>query len=119
MAFKDSTLERLGKGLELIILGYFFKVIIADNCASLSDSVYSNPAAASVLSTYVGVLGFSVQLYFDFLGYTHIARGSSLLFNLQLPINFNHPFHSANMPTSGNAGRFRFRAGSMTISLFL
>ncbi len=91
------TLERLGKGLELILLGYFFKIIIADNCASLSDSVYSNPAAASVLSTYVGVLGFSVQLYFDFLGYTHIARGSSLLFNLQLPINFNHPFHAANM----------------------
>jgi alginate O-acetyltransferase complex protein AlgI len=90
-------LERLGKGLELVILGYFFKVIIADNCAVLSNSVYANPAAASVLSTYVGVLGFAVQLYFDFLGYTHIARGSSLLFNLKLPINFNHPFHSANM----------------------
>jgi alginate O-acetyltransferase complex protein AlgI len=38
-----------------------------------------------------------VQLYFDFLGYTHIARGASLLFNIELPLNFNHPLNATNI----------------------
>lgn len=99
--YKDGiqkpTFERLGKGLELVLLGYFFKLIIADNCAAISDPVYANPSAANASSTYVGVLAFATQLYFDFLGYTHIARGTSLLFNLELPINFNHPLNADNM----------------------
>lgn len=89
--------ERLGKGLELVILGYFFKLILADNCAAIADPVYANPAAANSLAVYVAVMCFGVQLYFDFLGYTHIARGTSLLFNLELPMNFNHPLNADNM----------------------
>ncbi len=99
--YKDGiqrpTLERLGKGLELVLLGYFFKLIVADSCAAISDPVYANIAAVNTFGTYVAVLGFACQLYFDFLGYTHIARGTSLLFNLQLPINFDHPLNSENM----------------------
>ncbi len=96
-AIEIPSLERLGKGLELILLGYLFKIGFANNAAMLSDPVYANPGEASIPATYIGVLGFMVQLYFDFLGYTHIARGVSLLFNIELPLNFNHPLHATNI----------------------
>ncbi len=88
---------RVGKGLELLVLGYMFKLIIADNCAGIADPVFAKPESASVLATYTAVLAFAGQLYFDFLGYTHIARGASLMFNLELPINFKHPLNADNM----------------------
>ncbi len=88
--------ERVRKGFELLVLGFFFKVVIADSFVWLIDPVYANPDAATVLSAYTAALAFCVQLYLDFLGYSHIARGSSLLFNIELPINFNHPFSATS-----------------------
>lgn len=89
------SLVRIGRGLELIFLGYLFKVLIADPASMVVDPLFHDSKAAqaaSVLVTYLGVLGFTVQIYFDFMGYTHIARGISLLFDIELPLNFNHPY---------------------------
>lgn len=91
------TLERFGKGLELLILGYFFKTVIANTCVPLVDPVFAHPQQASVLDLHQSAIVFSTQIYFDFLGYTHIARGVSLLFNLELPINFDHPLNATSM----------------------
>jgi alginate O-acetyltransferase complex protein AlgI len=89
--------ERLAKGLELIVLGYLFKVVIADPMGTVSRDVFNNPANASPLSCLTSVAQFACCLYFDFLGYTHIARGVSLLFNIELPVNFNHPLVATNI----------------------
>ena len=91
------SLKRLGKGLELIVLGYLFKIAFANNAALLSDPLYANPMKHTALETYIAVLAFAVQLYFDFMGYTHIARGVSLLFNIELPLNFNHPYNANSL----------------------
>jgi len=88
--------ERVRKGFELLVLGFFFKTVIADSFIWLIDPVYANPEAATVLGAYTAALAFCVQLYMDFLGYSHIARGSSLLFNIELPINFNHPYSATS-----------------------
>lgn len=88
--------ERFAQGFELIVLGYAFKTIIANNCALVADPVFANPKAASALMAYVAAMAFTAQLYFDFLGYTHIARGVSLLFNIELPKNFAHPANAGN-----------------------
>jgi alginate O-acetyltransferase complex protein AlgI len=89
--------DRLAKAAELIILGFFCKLAIADSIAPIVDPIYADASSASTLSIFIGGFGFITQLYFDFLGYTHVARGSSLLFNIELPVNFDHPFHSTNM----------------------
>ena len=94
---KLPSLERLAKGFELILLGYCFKVLIADYAAKISDPVFASPETVGVLVTYAGVLAFTVQIYFDFMGYTHIARGVSLLLNIEMPLNFNHPYHAQNI----------------------
>jgi alginate O-acetyltransferase complex protein AlgI len=88
---------RITNGLVLILLGYLFKVLIADPVAVLVEPVFSPPHDVGVLQAYLGVLAFTVQIYFDFMGYTHIARGISLLFNIELPLNFNHPYLADNI----------------------
>ncbi len=89
--------SRLARGFELIILGFVFKVIFADGAAQICDPMFAHPKGVSVLDTYMGSLAFTCRVYFDFIGYTHIARGVSLLFNIQLPLNFNHPFSATNI----------------------
>lgn len=89
--------KRVVQGIELILLGYLFKTMFADGAALICDPVFANPKAASVLDTYLGAFAFSLRVYFDFMGYTHIARGVSLLFNIELPLNFNHPFCATNI----------------------
>ncbi|WP_373531574.1 MBOAT family protein [Vampirovibrio sp.] len=90
-------LARIAQGVQLILLGYLFKVMIADPVAAMADPVFTHPEAGGVLATYLGILAFTVQIYFDFMGYTHIARGVSLLFNIELPLNFNHPYLATNI----------------------
>ena len=96
MQYRDKIalppLERLKKGLLLIFLGFVFKVAIADQMAGFVDPVFNAAQNAKPIETWLAALGFTVQIYFDFMGYTHIARGTSLLFNLELPLNFNHPY---------------------------
>jgi alginate O-acetyltransferase complex protein AlgI len=83
------------KGIELIVLGLAFKVLIANQVAHLVDSVYESPQQQfNTLDVWIANLAFSCQIYFDFMGYTHIARGVSLLFNIELPLNFRHPLNS-------------------------
>jgi alginate O-acetyltransferase complex protein AlgI len=89
--------ERIFKGLELIILGLVFKVIIADTAAGLVDPVFSNLAGAQYWNVWLAWAGFTTQIYFDFMGYTHVARGVSLLFNIELPLNFDHPYNASNI----------------------
>src|SRR5262249_16952524 len=92
-----ATLERIYRGLELILLGVAFKVLIADSCSLIVSPVFAHPQQATILASYLAAIAFSTQIYFDFLGYHHIARGTSLLFNIELPLNFNHPFSATNM----------------------
>jgi alginate O-acetyltransferase complex protein AlgI len=94
---KTPTAQRVFKGLELIILGLVFKVIIADTAAGLVDPVFSNIAGANYWNIWLAWAGFTTQIYFDFMGYTHIARGVSLLFNIELPLNFDHPYNASNI----------------------
>lgn len=89
--------DRLLKGFELIILGLIYKVIIADTAAGLVDPVYANITTAFISSVWLAWAGFATQIYFDFMGYTHIARGVSLLFNIELPLNFDHPYNAHNI----------------------
>jgi alginate O-acetyltransferase complex protein AlgI len=80
------------EGIELIVLGMFKKVAIADNVGRLSMMVFSDPSHAGVVDAWAGSLAFYCELYFDFSGYTDIARGSAQLFGYRIPLNFRSPF---------------------------
>jgi D-alanyl-lipoteichoic acid acyltransferase DltB (MBOAT superfamily) len=84
-------------GLTLIVLGLFQKVVIADALASTVDAAFGSSDTVGWKTGLVGVYAFALQIYGDFCGYSHIARGTSKLFGIELPRNFDQPYLSRNI----------------------
>jgi alginate O-acetyltransferase complex protein AlgI len=80
------------RGIEWIVVGYFFKVGVADNLAASVDRVYSAPASASTTEAWLGTVYFAVQIFCDFAGYTMIARGLAKVIGFELTQNFDYPY---------------------------
>lgn len=84
-------------GLELMIWGFFKKVVIADNMARIVNQVYGDSAAYDGYSLVLAALAFSFQIYCDFSGYSDIAIGSSRILGIDLLKNFDFPYLSRNI----------------------
>lgn len=89
--------DDLATALHLIGLGLFKKVVIADAVAPHVDTAFGSAGTAGWITLLVGVLGFALQIYGDFSGYSHIARGSARLLGIDLMVNFNQPYLSRNI----------------------
>jgi D-alanyl-lipoteichoic acid acyltransferase DltB (MBOAT superfamily) len=83
-------------GCWLFALGLALKIGIADPMALLVERTYSNLAAHGLGSIYVGTLGFAVQIFCDFAGYSLMARGLALLLGFTLSVNFRQPYFAAS-----------------------
>jgi D-alanyl-lipoteichoic acid acyltransferase DltB (MBOAT superfamily) len=94
---KILNYKNLSSGLYLIVIGLFKKVIIADTFAMYANTGFNSPLSIHFLQAWTTSLSYTLQLYFDFSGYTDIAIGSSLMFNISLPINFNSPYRALNI----------------------
>jgi len=80
-------------GLKLIVQGYFKKVVLADNFAVAIDMAFnSHYPVQSGPYWWVVITMFAFQIYFDFSGYTDIARGLANWMGYKFPLNFNHPY---------------------------
>ena len=80
------------KGLFLIAVGLFKKIVIADRLAIYVDSVYGNVANVHGLPALMAAVFFTFQLYLDFSAYSQIAIGTARLFGFKLSTNFNKPY---------------------------
>jgi len=80
------------EGVQLFLIGLLKKLVIADNCAILVDQIYKSPSLFSTSTVWLAVLAYSVQIYFDFSGYTDMARGIGKMIGFDLPQNFNLPY---------------------------
>lgn len=80
------------KGLSFFILGLLEKVIIADSLAAYVDPAMQQAHQLSSLAVWLVMIGYSLQLYFDFSGYSDMAVGLGYLFGLRIPQNFNSPY---------------------------
>ncbi|HEU5073251.1 MAG TPA: MBOAT family protein [Polyangiaceae bacterium] len=90
--------EEASEGLFLIALGLLKKVAIGDYLAlNLVDRVFDAPMRYSAVECYAAVLGYAVQIYCDFSGYTDIAIGSALLLGIRFPLNFNAPYKARDI----------------------
>lgn len=89
--------EYFQQGLFLIFLGLFKKIVLGDNLGHVVTQGFSNPQGLGTIDAWLAVAGFTIQIFFDFSGYTDIGRGSALLFGYKVPINFNWPFLSSNL----------------------
>lgn len=84
--------ETISKGLVLLLVGLFKKVVIADTLALYVNPAFANIANLSFYDAWTAMLGFTLELYFDFSAYCEIAMGLGLLFGIRLPINFLSPY---------------------------
>lgn len=84
-------------GLFIFSLGLFKKVIIADTFAVWTNAGFDGGMTLDFFKAWATSLSYTFQIYFDFSGYCDMAIGTSLLFNIWLPINFNSPYKSLNI----------------------
>jgi D-alanyl-lipoteichoic acid acyltransferase DltB (MBOAT superfamily) len=88
--------EYLDEGMQLILMGLAKKVLIADNLSTVVQAGFAHPESFSSIDLWMITYAFAFQIFFDFAGYTDIARGSAMLFGYKVPINFNLPYLAAN-----------------------
>lgn len=93
---RSLDVKQVISGFTLATFGFFKKVMIADHLAIAVDPVFANLGITSSLEIICGIFLFSFQIYFDFSGYTDIARGISRSLGFELPINFNIPYLAKN-----------------------
>ncbi len=93
-------IENIVIGLTIFSIGLFKKVVLADGVAQYSTPVFDAAAAGETLSFFEawgGALAYTLQLYFDFSGYSDMAIGAARLFGIRLPLNFHSPYKSTNI----------------------
>lgn len=84
-------------GLAFFALGLFKKVAIADTIAPWADEVFKAAGPVDLGWSWRGALAYTMQIYFDFSGYSDMAIGLGLMFNVRLPDNFNAPYRAASV----------------------
>ena len=93
----EFNLERMRVAARWFALGYFKKVVLADNMAPIVDAIYKTPEAYDTLGHWIGGLGFWVQVYGDFSGYSDMAWGTAIFMGFHLPENFRIPYLSRSI----------------------
>lgn len=94
----DKTLFAVG--ITLFCFGLFKKVVLADGMAAHVTPVFAwaaTGAEATFLQSWLAAVGFTLQIYFDFSGYSDMACGAALLFGIRLPINFDSPLKATSI----------------------
>ncbi len=91
------TMKDFNEGFELIIFGLFKKVCLADTIAVFVNRCYAHPDLLNGVDLWIATILFAFQLYFDFSGYTDVARGSALLMGFKVPVNFQLPYIAATI----------------------
>lgn len=95
LSLRKETFEMFCEGSERFIIGLAKKVLLANNIALLWNTVKNTPFnELTVLSSWLGIIAFTFQIYFDFSGYSDMAVGLGKMFGFDLMENFNYPYIS-------------------------
>ncbi len=100
------------KGLYIFFMGLVKKVVVADSFAVLANSGFGNVENLGFMDSWITSISYSIQLYFDFSGYSDMALGIALLFNISIAINFDSPYKAVSIQDF-------WRRWHITLSTFL
>lgn len=90
---RKETIDMLYRGVQRFLIGLFKKVIIANTCAVLADNIMKQDVSSiSSGAAWLGITAYTLQIYFDFSGYSDMAIGLGRLFGFNIPENFNLPY---------------------------
>jgi alginate O-acetyltransferase complex protein AlgI len=111
---RDEVFENLSRGFVLFLIGLMKKVLLADSLAMIADPLFAQAASAPLAfaPAWTAAGAYTLQIYFDFSGYSDMAIGLARMFGLRLPINFNAPYRADSI-------RDFWRRWHITLSRFL
>ena len=95
---KQITISKsnLKFGITLMAFGFLKKMFFADNIAPLVNEIFQNPIGLDSSAIILGTIGFGIQIYGDFSGYSDIAIGAALILGFKIPTNFNKPYFATS-----------------------
>ncbi len=95
---RQHNYTQFARGVERFVFGLSKKVLIANSMAEIADLVFAqNYTALSWEIAWLGILSYTLQIYFDFSGYSDMAVGLGLMFGFKFPENFNHPYIASSI----------------------
>ncbi len=89
---RRHSLSRASIGARIFVIGLAQKVLIADQVAQVVDAVFDHTASPSLTEAWLGLLSYTLQIYFDFAGYSNMAIGLGLVLGFTFPRNFRLPY---------------------------
>lgn len=104
--------KQFSQGLFLFATGLFKKCVIADRIAEKVDPLFSTDTVLQFFESWIAAVGYGLQIYFDFSGYSDMAIGIGLMFGIVLPQNFNSPYQAVSIAEF-------WKRWHMTLSRFL
>ncbi|MFG1242012.1 MBOAT family O-acyltransferase [Xanthobacter sp. DSM 14520] len=109
---RRTTMGRFSAGARLFVIGLAWKVLIADEVARLADGVFDTTTHPTFVEAWLGLYAYTVQIYFDFAGYSTMAVGLGVMVGFVLPRNFRVPYTAHSMTDF-------WRRWHMSLSAFL
>ncbi len=94
---RRTTYGRAAAGLRIFLIGLAQKVLIADEVAQIADAVFDKVQAPAFLEAWLGLTAYTVQIYFDFAGYSNMAIGIGIALGFTFPRNFRLPYTSKSV----------------------
>lgn len=94
---KGITQRNFYNGTMLVLWGLFMKIIVSNRAGLIAENVFSNYSDLGGVTVVLGVLLYTIQLYFDFAGIMSILRGLARLMGIELPVNFKRPFFAKSI----------------------
>lgn len=93
---RTESANHLARGTLFFLLGLSKKILLANPCGQIADTAFQ-AASRSSIDAWLGTLGYSMQIYFDFSGYSDMAIGLGLMFGLVFAKNFDSPYRSSSI----------------------
>jgi len=94
---RRTSLDQMADGVWLMGIGLIKKIWIADRLAPAAQYLFDGGGDPQLITAWAGALAYTFQLYFDFSGYSDMARGLGKMLGFELPINFNSPYKSIDI----------------------
>ncbi len=94
---RDIGWNTFSIGIQIFVFGLFKKIVLADRLSVFVEQVYKTPLAFGSITVFLAAIAYSLQIYFDFSGYSDMAIGVARIIGIQLPRNFNLPYLSHNV----------------------
>ena len=94
---RTHTWDKAARGIFFFILGLAKKVLIADSVAGVAGHIFNGNGGGGLLPAWLGVTAYTLQIYFDFSGYSDMAVGLGMMFGFEFPQNFNSPYKAISI----------------------